>query len=77
MEDLRQSILYGSLPVEIDFKNYTLAQQYDILRWIVSKPSSFSRIRTHNSPDHWVSVLLSKVATATGSLNDGGSGCHS
>lgn len=59
MDELRQSILYGCLPVDIDFAEWSLLKdQLEILRYIVASPASLSRIRTKNSPNDWVATLL-------------------
>lgn len=58
LSELRQVILYGSLPIEIDFSLYTFPEQLEIIRYIVAKPSSISRIRTNNVVDTRTSTLL-------------------
>lgn len=69
MEDLRQAILYGCLPVEINFADWTLKDQLEILRMIVANPASLSRIRTQNTPNEWVAVLVRHTApTLTSNL---------
>ena len=51
MDELRESILYGSLAVDVDMMLYTFTQQLEILRYIVAKPASLLRIRIQNRPD--------------------------
>ena len=59
MEELRQAILYGCLPLDIDFAEWTtLKDQLEILRYVVANPKSLSRIRTKNAPHDWVAMLL-------------------
>jgi len=59
MEELRQAILYGCLPLDIDFAEWTtLKDQLEILRYIVANPKSLSRIRSKNTPNDWVAMLL-------------------
>lgn len=72
MDELRQSILYGCLSVEIDFAVWTsLSDQLEIVRYIVANPKSLSRIRTKNAPNDWVATLLRRAAPA--GLESGGS----
>lgn len=64
MDELRQAILYGCLPVEIDFAEWsTLKDQLEIVRYIVANPASLSRIRTKNTPNDWVAMLLRYATT--------------
>lgn len=63
MDELRQAILYGCLPLEIDFAEWsTLKDQLEIVRYLVANPSSVSRIRTKNTPNEWVATLLRHTA---------------
>lgn len=62
MDDLRQSILYGCLPVEIKFQSFSFADQLEILRYIVAKPASLSRLRIQDRPDERMAVLWSAMA---------------
>lgn len=65
MDDIRQAILYGSLPVEIKFSDWNDQQQYEIVRYIVANPRSVSRIRIQDCPNNWVAMLLRHIAPET------------
>ena len=71
MDELRQSILYGCLPIEITWSDWTLAQQLEVVRCIVAKPLSLSRIRAQDVPNDWVAMLLRRATSAR--LESGGS----
>lgn len=62
MDDLRQAILYGSLPVEIRFSEWADQQQYEIVRYMVANPKCISRLRIHDRPNDWVAMLLRYIA---------------
>jgi hypothetical protein len=69
MDELRQTILYGSLPLEIDFAEWTtLKDQMEIVRYIVANPKSLSRITTKNTPNDWVATLLRNATVYSSSL---------
>ena len=61
MDDLRQSILYGCLPVEFKFQSFSFPEQLEILRYIVAKPASLSRLRIQDRPDERMAVLWSAM----------------
>jgi hypothetical protein len=64
MDDLRQTLLYGCLPVEIDFAEWSsLKDQLELIRYIVANPGSLSRIRTKNAPNDWVAMLLRSMTS--------------
>ena len=67
MDDLRQSILYGCLPVEIKFQSFSFPEQLEILRYIVAKPASLSRLRIQDRPDERMAVLWSAMAPSPSS----------
>lgn len=62
MDDLRQAILYGSLPVEIRFSEWTDSQQYEIVRYMVANPKCISRLRIQDCPNNWIVMLLRHIA---------------
>jgi hypothetical protein len=62
MEDTLQSILYGQLDVEI--KNPSLHEQYEILRAVVANPSSYRRLRIQGELHPWVARLLQQAGQA-------------
>jgi hypothetical protein len=69
MDELRQAILYGCLPLEIDFTEWTsLKDQLEIVRYIVANPKSLLRICTKNTPNDWVATLLRNTAAYSSSL---------
>jgi hypothetical protein len=60
MEDTLQSILYGQLEIEI--KNPSLHDQYEILRAVVANPSAHRRLKVREGELHpWVARLLERV----------------
>jgi len=62
MEDTLQSILYGQLDVEI--KNPSLHEQYEILRAVVANPSSYRRLKIQGELHSWVARLLRQAGQA-------------
>jgi len=56
MEDTLQSILYGQLDVEI--KQPSLHDQYEIVRAVVANPSSLRRLKVEGELHPWVALLL-------------------
>lgn len=62
MDDLRQAILYGCLPVDIRFSEWNDQQQYEIVRYIVANPRSVERLRIQDSPNNWIAMLLRYIA---------------
>ena len=63
MEDTLQSILYGQLDVEI--KNPTLHEQYEILRAVVANPSAHRRLKVKGELHPWVMLLLKTLKEQT------------
>jgi len=59
IQDILQSILYGQLEVEI--KNPSLHEQYEILRAVVANPSSHRRLKIVGELHPWVAFLLERV----------------
>jgi hypothetical protein len=59
MEDTLQSILYGQL--DVDIKNPSLHDQYEILRAVVANPSSYRRLKIQGELHPWVAQLLQRV----------------
>jgi len=69
MDELRQTLLYGCLPVDIDFEHWSsLKDQLELVRYIVANPESLSRIRTKNAPNDWVATLLRYATRAPSNL---------
>jgi hypothetical protein len=75
MDELRQSILYGCLPIELTWSAWSLPQQLEIVRYLVANPSSVSRIRAQDTPNDWVATLVSRATSAR--LESGGSASSS
>lgn len=60
MDDTLQSILYGQLEIEI--KQPSLYEQYEILRAVVANPSARRRLKVREGELHpWVAQLLARV----------------
>ena len=60
MEDTLQSILYGQLEVEI--KQPSLHDQYEILRAVVANPFARHRLKVREGDLHpWVAMLLEQI----------------
>ena len=58
MDDLRQSILYGCLPIEISFQTLKVSEQFEVIRYIVANPACIPRLRIQDRPDDRVALLL-------------------
>lgn len=58
MDEIRNSVLYGTLPVEIPEK-CSLADQLEILRALVANPSAQDRINMPKDIHPWVKMLYS------------------
>jgi hypothetical protein len=69
MEDTLQSILYGQLEIEI--KNPSLHDQYEILRAVVANPSAHRRLKVREGELHpWVARLLERVGQVEQAVPD-------
>jgi hypothetical protein len=71
MEELRNSILYGTLAIDVPEK-LTLAQQLELVRALVVNPAAHSRLKMPPDSHPWVQMLYSKLGGATGG---GGGAC--
>lgn len=63
MEDTLQSILYGQLEVEI--KQPSLHEQYEIVRAVVANPSALPRLKVQGELHPWVALLLKTLKEQT------------
>jgi len=63
MEDTLQSILYGQLEVEI--KQPSLHEQYEIVRAVVANPSALRRLKVQGELHPWVALLLKTLKEQT------------
>jgi len=63
MEDTLQSILYGQLEVEI--KQPSLHEQYEIVRAVVANPSALRRLKVQGELHPWVELLLKTLKEQT------------
>jgi hypothetical protein len=63
MEDTLQSILYGQLEVEI--KQPSLHDQYEIVRAVVANPSALPRLKVQGELHPWVALLLKTLKEQT------------
>lgn len=62
MEEVIGSIVYGKLEVEIP-QNLVLKQQLEIVRAIVTNPSSLERIKLPKDIHPYVQLLISEMKT--------------
>jgi hypothetical protein len=60
MEELIGSIIYGRLEVEIP-QNLVLKQQLEIVRAIITNPSSLERIKLPKDIHPYVQLLISEI----------------
>jgi hypothetical protein len=57
MEEIRNSILYGSLQIDIAEK-LTLQEHLEIVRAVVANPASIKRIRLPSDFHPWAKMLI-------------------